>query len=594
LELLDGPSDRRGARSVALAAEEDGYFSGSAEAAAGQLYAYRLDDEESWFPDPASRFQPHGPSGPSQIIDPRAFNWTDNAWRGLEQIGQVTYEMHIGTFTPEGTWQAATQELPELARAGMNVLEIMPVADFPGQFGWGYDGVCFFAPTRLYGTPDDFRRFVDRAHGLGMGVILDVVYNHFGNFENSVTQFSDEYYTDRYENEWAKAINFDGEQAGPVREFFVANARYWIDEFHLDGYRFDATQSIFDASAEHILAEIAREVREAAGHRSVQLSAENERQEAQLARPVEAGGYGMDMLWNDDFHHSAVVCLTRRNEAYYSDYAGSAQELLAAIRHGYLYQGQLSAWQGKPRGTPSLDLPASAFVSYLENHDQVANSADGSRLTRLCSPARHRAMTTLWLLAPQTPLFFQGQEFSSSPPFLYFADHAEPQARLVAEGRGKFLSQFPSIATPEAQSQLSDPADPQTFQRCKLNFEERGSNAEIYRLHCDLLRLRREDPVFRRQRGDLLDGAVLSPDCLVLRFFDAADGDRLLMVNFGGDLTYAPGPQPLLAPPADQQWQVLFSSESLDYGGQGTPSLEPEQPLVIRGDAALVLKSVAV
>jgi maltooligosyltrehalose trehalohydrolase len=325
----------------------------------------------------------------------------------------------------------------------------MPVADFPGRFGWGYDGVNFFAPTRLYGAPDDFRRFVDRAHALGLGVILDVVYNHFGPDGNYLAQFSEHYFTDRYACDWGAALNFDGPVANPVREFFVANAEHWIMEYHLDGLRFDATQAMHDHSEEHVLAAVQRRVREAAGSRSLFLVAENEDQLSELVRPPEQGGMGLDGVWNDDFHHSARVALTGNREAYYSDFHGTAQELLSAFRWGYLFQGQRHSYAKRPRGTSALDLPGRAFVNFLENHDQVANSGDGLRLHSIAPAGLHRALTALLLLAPGTPMLFQGQETGSTRPFLYFADHVQPLAGLVAKGRKKFLAQFASLAGPE-------------------------------------------------------------------------------------------------------------------------------------------------
>jgi maltooligosyltrehalose trehalohydrolase len=264
---------------------------------------------------------------------------------------------------------------------GVTVLEVMPVAEFPGRFGWGYDGVDWFAPTRLYGTPDDFRAFVDRAHALGLGVILDVVYNHLGPDGNFLGRFSPDYFTDRYTTDWGAAINYDGDNAGPVRDFVTANAAYWIDEFHLDGLRLDATQNIYDASDRHILADIGAAARRAAGRRSVILVNENEQQKTRLVRPVDQGGYGLDMLWNDDFHHSGMVALTGRREAYYTDYRGTPQEFVSMAKYGYLYQGQWYKWQQKRRGTPAFGLPPAAFVTFVQNHDQVANSARGVRHT---------------------------------------------------------------------------------------------------------------------------------------------------------------------------------------------------------------------
>lgn len=573
-----------------ISPETDGYFAGVVAAARpGTRYRFRLDGESTLYPDPASRFQPEGPHGPSEVIDPAAFAWTDSGWAGISLPGQVVYEMHVGTFTGEGTWEAAARELPELARLGITMLEVMPVAEFPGRFGWGYDGVDLYAPTRLYGRPDDFRHFVDRAHAAGLGVILDVVYNHLGPDGNYLKAFAPGYFTDRYTNEWGEAINFDGPDAGPVRDFFAANAGYWVDEFHLDGLRLDATQQIFDASPEHILAEITRRVRAAAGGRRTLIVAENEPQHVRLVRPLDKGGYGIDALWNDDFHHTAAVALTGHNPAYYTDYLGTPQEFISAVKWGYLYQGQSYRWQKQRRGTPTFGLAPATFVTFIENHDQLANSGCGERSTVRSSPGRHRALTALMLLAPGTPMLFQGQEFSASSPFLYFADHKPDLARLVRQGRTKFLAQFPNLATPEMASCLADPSDPATFEKCKLDWSERQTHAQAYALYGDLLRLRREDPLFRAQRPGGVDGAVLGTAAFVLRYFDEAGDDRLLIVNLGRDLHLDPAPEPLLAPPEGRRWQTAWSSEDPRYGGSGTPPLDTDDNWRIPGEAAVVL-----
>jgi maltooligosyltrehalose trehalohydrolase len=572
-----------------LSSESSGYFSGIIDASTGARYRFRLDEGEQTYPDPASRFQPDGPHGASEIIDPCGFPWSDLAWPGVALPGQVIYELHVGTFTPEGTWAAAERELPELAAAGITLIEMMPVADFDGHFGWGYDGVDLFAPTRLYGRPDDLRSFVDRAHALGVGVILDVVYNHLGPVGNYLRCFSPAYFTDRYENEWGDAINFDGDDAGPVREFFVANAGYWIDEFHFDGLRLDATQQIYDRSTEHILAAVAKRAREAARSRSTVLVAENERQDTRLVRPLAEGGYGLDALWNDDFHHSAMVALMGRSEAYYTDTHGDAQEFVSAAKYGYLFQGQYYSWQRDRRGTSSWGLPPAAFVDFLQNHDQVANSARGARGHELTSPARWRAMTAVLLLMPATPMLFQGQEFSASAPFLYFADHDPELAEAVRRGRAQFLAQFPSVVDYEARAPLDDPGDPNTFERCRLNLDERNAHAEAYALHRDLLRLRREDAAFSAQRAGGLDGCVLAPHVFALRFFtDGHAADRVLVVNLGADLDRESVAEPLLAPPADRDWDVCWSSEDPKYGGFGMPTIWPEWRL--RGESAIVLR----
>ena len=578
-------------RALALTAEGTGYFSGlSAEARAGALYRFQLGTDDTLYPDPASRFQPEGPSGPSRIVDPGAFAWSDADWAGVTMRGQVIYEMHIGTFTRERTWSAATQELSELAHLGVTCLEVMPIAEFAGRFGWGYDGVDLFAPSHLYGEPDDVRRFVDEAHRRGLAVILDVVYNHLGPDGNYLAQFSRDYFTDRYHTDWGDAVNFDGPESGPVREFFLANARAWIDEYHLDGLRLDATQSIFDESPEHILAAIAGEVRIAARGRATIIVAENEPQQTRLVRPTERGGYGLDALWNDDLHHSMVVALTGKTEGYYTDYGGTPQEFISAAKWGYLYQGQRYKWQRRRRGTPALDLPPETFVSFLENHDQVANSGHGRRVHQLTSPGRYRALTAYLLLAPATPMLFQGQEFASSAPFHYFADHRGELGRMVREGRTAFLAQFRSIATPEMMAALPDPTAVETFERCTLDFMERERHPEIYLMHGDLLCRRREDPVLSVQRPRGLDGAVLGGEAFVLRFFGKEGDDRLLLVNLGADLALNPAPQPLLAPPADMLWRIAWSSDDVRYGGAGVAPVESRRNWRLPGQAAVLLE----
>jgi maltooligosyltrehalose trehalohydrolase len=554
--------------------EGDGYFSGLVEQGRpGLRYRLRLDGGEA-FPDPASRWQPEGPHGPSEIVALDAYAWQDAGWRGVGAKGQVLYEMHIGTFTPEGTYAAAEQHLAYLKDVGVTVLELMPVNEFNGPFGWGYDGVNLFAPTRLYGTPDELRHFIDAAHAAGLGVILDVVYNHFGPSGNYITRFSPHYISKRYDNEWGDAINFDDEASGPVREFFACNAEYWIREFHFDGLRLDATQCLFDASETHIVAEIAQRARAAAGDRSIYLSAENEPQHAEIARSVERGGQGLDAMWNDDFHHSAVVAATGACEAYFTETRGTPQELISSLKWGFLYQGQWYAWQKKRRGHPALDLPATAFIQFLQNHDQVANSARGQRIHQLTSPGRYRALTALMLLTPCTPLLFQGQEFAASSPFLYFADHEDELNGLIRKGRHAFMTQFPNIASEDGGKLLAPPAEEETFRRCKLDHAERERNAQVLQMHRDLLRLRREDPVFARADASRMHGAVLGAEAFLLRFLDEAGDDRLIVVNLGATLPLYPMPEPLLAPPAGKGWKLLWNSEDPRWGGNAM--IEPD------------------
>lgn len=576
-----------------LQSESNGYFSLLVESAAdGTDYLFQLNGGKQ-LPDPVSRFQPEGPHGPSRIVDPNQFRWTDGEWRGRSLRGSVVYEMHIGTFTPQGTWQAATEHLRELADVGINCIELMPVADFVGNFGWGYDGVNLFAPTRLYGSPEEMRRFIDVAHSHQIAVVLDVVYNHLGPDGNFLHEFSASYFTDRYETDWGSAINYDGDDAGPVREFFLTNATYWIDEFHLDGLRLDATQNIYDASPtdRHILTEIGKAVRRAAGNRTTLLIAENEPQDPALCRSVECGGYGLDAAWNDDYHHSAMVALTGRREAYYADYLGQPQEFINAVKYGYLYQGQWYSWQSQRRGKSGLDLPARAFVTFIQNHDQIANSGRGLRAHQQCSPARYRVLHALTLLMPGTPMLFQGQEFAASTPFYYFADHKPELAKLVQQGRIEFLSQFPSLSDREMISNFAAPHDVQSFERCKLNFEERTQHAAEYQLTKDLLALRRSAPGFQPESRHHVDGAVIDSEAFVLRYFYKDHADRLLVVNLGRDLKLSVVPEPLLAPPTGLSWKIIFSTEEYHYGGNGVRAPEEDEGgWFLSGESLIVLE----
>ena len=570
-------------RAAPLDRAGDGWFSGFvAEVRSGIRYRYRLDGGDA-FPDPASRFQPDGPHGASEIVDPNTFAWTDQAWRGIELAGQVLYELHIGTFTKEGTYAAAMRELEELKAAGITVIELMPLAEFAGSFGWGYDGVDLYAPSRLYGRPDDLRAFVDRAHALGLGVIQDVVYNHLGPSGNYLRQFADEYFTDRYVNEWGDAIDFETSKA--ARELFAANGAYWIDEYHFDGLRLDATQSIFDASPTHVVAEIAERCRAAAArtNRKVILVAENEPQD-----PICVRERGLDAMWNDDFHHSARVAATGRCEAYYCNTKGTPQELVSALKWGFLFQGQYYPWQKKRRGAPALDLDPRSLVLYLQNHDQVANTSCGARLHTLASPGRLRAMTTAFLLAPGTPMLFQGQEFGASSPFVYFAEHEPELAKLVEKGRAEFVEQFPSQRDDALRRRRLAPHDREAFERCKLDLSERTKHRAIYDLHKDLLRLRREDPVFSAQRNDWLHGSVLGPEAFLLRYAVGTGDDRLVVVNLGGDLDLGASAEPLVAPPG-RPWRVVLSTEDPRYGGCGTPPFGECGQLTVPAHSAVVL-----
>jgi maltooligosyltrehalose trehalohydrolase len=580
--------------SIIMTSEAGGYSSCFVpDVGPGALYQFQLDNDETLYPDPASRYQPLGPHGPSRLENINHFNWSDAHWQGVAQANNVIYEVHIGTFTQKGTLQAAADELPELAALGITLIELMPVNEFEGDFGWGYDGVALFAPYHGYGTPDDLRDFIDRAHALGMGVILDVVYNHVGASGCYLHKFSNDYFSVRYKSDWGDVFNFDGKNSQPVRELIITNAVYWIKEFHFDGFRLDATQQIFDSSDEHIISAVASAARAAAGNRKIYIVGENEPQQKKLVTSIQAKGYGLDSLWNDDFHHAARVALTGRTDAYYTDYKGKPQEFVASIKYGFLFQGQWYKWQKQRRGSASLDLPATRFVHYLQSHDQVANGGRGKRIHQLSHPALLRALTGLLLLGPQTPMLFQGQEFGASSPFLYFADNNVGMAEVVAKGRNQFLFQFPTLATPAMRSYLYRPEDISTFKQCKLNLDERQTNADIYQLHKELLHLRKTNPVLSGQELSHVDGAAISSTVFIIRYFSTVSNqDRLLVVNLGRDFLLSPVPEPLLAPHENHDWTLGWSSEYPQYGGHGACDVSTHDDWLMPGFSAALLTPV--
>jgi maltooligosyltrehalose trehalohydrolase len=543
--------------------------------------------------DPASRFQPDGPSGWSMVVDPDAYAWTDAAWAGIRADGQVLYELHVGTFTVEGSYAAAAQKLNSLRDVGVTCIELMPLNEFCGEFGWGYDGFLPYAPTRLYGKPDDLRSFIDKAHAIGIGVILDVVYNHFGAGER-YNDFTPDYFTDRYWNEWGSSINFDGKNSAGVREFVSKNAAYWIDEYHFDGLRLDATQALYDSSDEHIMAVISREARAAAGNRPIYLVAENEPQDTRLVRSSEMEGYELDALWNDDFHHSAMVALTGRNEAYYHDHLGRAQEFVSAARYGYLFQGQRYDWQDAARGQPAFDLNPSNFVHFLQNHDQIANSGTGQRIDKMAAPARVRALTALLLLGPQTPMLFQGQEFGASSPFYYFADQRGDLIEVVRRGRIDFLEQFPSLNDGEFARRMPIPAERSTFENSKLDWSRCDGDNPIFALHRDLIKLRKDTAAIASGQGKTrVDGSTIGVHAFLLRYFHPqAENERVVIINLGSDLAVSSFADPLMAPPTRTQWDVAWSSEDPLYGGSGRRGMDFQRRWTLPADCALFLRPI--
>ena len=572
-----------------MTSESGGYFSLEAKAHQGSRYAFVMQDDERLYPDPASRWQPEGPEGQSSVVELGDFPWTDEDWDGCELRGQVLYEMHIGTFTAEGTWRAAANELQRLRDIGITTVQVMPVGEFAGEYGWGYDGVDWFAPMHTYGAPGDLQYFVDSAHRLGMGVVLDVVYNHLGPSGNFLRRFSKDYFTSRHVTEWGDAVNFDGDGSGPVREFVLANVRYWIQEFHFDGLRLDAAQALFDDGETHIMSLIAKEARAAASPRSVFLLAEHEPQHARIMRDPHDGGYGLDGIYNEDFHHTMRVAMTGMREAYLSDYRGTSDEWLNTVQWGFLFQGQYYPWQDNPRGAPALDRAPHQFVCFLENHDQVANSALGRRLIDLTSPAWWRAISSLLLLGPWTPLLFQGQERGSRTRFQYFVDHRAELQQAVFDGRREFLEQFSRLIGDIDELATLEDIGRRAFDRSRPAGEASADNA-VTRLYRDALSLRADDGTLG-QRAQRIGGATIGDRTMLLRFIGSTPAaDRLLVVNLAADLNLAPLPQPLVAPPEGHDWEPIFCSEDRRYDGCGIAASEPPLTLVATGHATTVFK----
>jgi maltooligosyltrehalose trehalohydrolase len=473
VDLILGEDERE--RSFPMNQAPDGWFElTTAEAAAGSRYCFRLAGLD--VPDPASRCNPDDVHGPSAVVDPESFAWTDDAWRGRPWNDAVIYELHVGTYTPEGTFRALRGKLDYLADLGVTALEIMPVADFPGRRNWGYDGVLPFAPDAGYGTPEDFKALVQDAHRKGLMVFLDVVYNHFGPEGNYLHVYAKPFFSQRHHTPWGAAINFDGEDSRTVRDFFIHNALFWLEEYRLDGLRLDAVHAIADDSRPDILEELAERVRLGPGReRHIHLILENDDNAARyLARTPEGIPRLYDAQWNDDLHHALHVLLTRETDGYYADYADAPLIRLGrALTEGFAFQGEPSAYRGgRLRGEPSRGLPPAAFVPFLQNHDQVGNRAFGERLARLTEPRALRAAMTLLLLAPSPPLLFMGEEFASETPFRYFCDFEPELAAAVTRGRRGEFARFERFASKDAREAIPDPSDPRTFLDSKLDWAD--------------------------------------------------------------------------------------------------------------------------
>jgi maltooligosyltrehalose trehalohydrolase len=485
-----------------LAPESSGYWSGAfRDLGPGTLYRYRLEGrDDQIFPDPASRFQPQGVHGPSQVVDAASFAWTDREWRTPPLEKTVFYELHVGTFTPQGTFRSVIERLPYLKELGVTAIELMPVADFAGDRNWGYDGVALFAPARVYGEPADLRALIDAAHQQGLAVYLDVVYNHLGPDGAYANAFSTHYFTDRHQSPWGKGVNLDGPHSSEVRRFFIENALYWAHEYHIDGLRLDATHAMQDDSPTHFLAALTTTVREQTA-RPVIFIAEDHRNLAQMLRPVDEGGWAIDAVWADDFHHQVRVHTARDHEGYYADFTGNMEDMATTLRQGWFFRGQHSRYLGERRGTDPSGLSPKQCVVCIQNHDQIGNRATGDRLNHEIDEATYRAITTLLLMAPQTPLLFMGQEWAASTPFLFFTDHGDELGRQVTEGRRQEFSAFAAFADPAGRAAIPDPQDPATFERSRLQWDEvhRSPHAGMRRLYQRLLHARLTSPDVRRE-----------------------------------------------------------------------------------------------
>jgi maltooligosyltrehalose trehalohydrolase len=482
----------------------DGHFLLQAPAQAGDRYFYVVDQHRP-VPDPVSRFLPLGVHGPTEITRPEEFRWTDADWPGVPLKNYIIYELHIGTFTSQGNFDATIEKLPYLKKMGITVIEIMPVAAFPGTRNWGYDGVSPYAVQASYGGPDGLRRLVDAAHGVGLGIILDVVYNHLGHEGNYLRLFGP-YFTAKRKTPWGDAVNYDQAGCAGVRRYVIDNALYWIREYHLDGLRLDAVQTIHDQSSPHILAEIAQHVDKLAQQlgRQVCVIAETDENDTRLIRPRAAGGYGLDAVWSDDFHHSVHAFLTGERSGYYQDF-GRPGQIVQALNEGFVFQGQpFRFWQGRRRGTSSREMSAARHVICLQNHDQVGNRAQGERLTMLVPGGARMLAAALFLLAPQTPLLFMGEELDASSPFLFFTDFGDPALqKAVTAGRREEFKYFDFHEVP-------DPQDPVTFEKSRLNWDHARRENPMLDWYSALLALRKKyiTDSTRTCRAEMVNGII--------------------------------------------------------------------------------------
>ncbi|HZA41811.1 MAG TPA: malto-oligosyltrehalose trehalohydrolase [Actinomycetota bacterium] len=557
---------------IEMARDERGWWRVEApQAHPADYYGFSLDGGDP-LPDPRSAWQPLGVHGSSRLLDHSSFDWTDGEWRGVAPPGDIVYEMHVGTFTDQGTFDAAAAKLDHLVDLGAGAVEIMPVAEFPGDRGWGYDGVDLYAPHHSYGGPDGLKRFVDACHGRGLGVILDVVYNHLGPDGNYLGRFGP-YFSDKYSTLWGDAVNLDGPGSDEVRSFFIDNALGWLEDYHCDGLRVDAVHAIFDQSAVHFLEELSARVDELKNSlgRTLFLVAESDLNDPRIVTPREAGGYGVNAAWSDDFHHALHALLTGDRSGYYADF-GSVEQVAKALRSVYVYDGAFSGHRGRRHGRPVGDLPGTRFFGYVQNHDQVGNRALGERSSHLMSHELLKVGAALVLTSPFVPLLFQGEEWGASTPFCYFTDHSDPQlAHAVSEGRRR---EFASFGWDPAA--VPDPQDPETFNMSKLNWNELDEplHAELLEWHKQLIRLRRAEPALHDGRRDLVNVRFDEAE----RWLALERGPITVACNFSDRLVSVPMH-------AGRAAQVLLTSVEPPEARAGSVDLGPESVTIFSAES---------
>ena len=524
-----------GGRTLPLARRSHDTFAAPVDGlGAGARSRYRVEGHGPW-PDPCARWQPDGVHGPSMVVNPRAFTWTDATWRGVPRPRLVVYELHVGTFTPEGTFDAAAARLPFLRDLGVTAIELMPIAAFPGTRNWGYDGGALFAPSERYGSPDALRGLVDAAHGLGMAVLLDVVYNHLGPDGAYLAAVMPTIFTDRHQSPWGRGINLDGPGCASVRRMLCDNALHWLIEYHMDGLRLDATHALADEGPEHFLAQLSREVRDHVGDREVHLIAEDERNLDTLVLPSEDGGLGLTGVWADDFHHAVRRHLAGDHEAWFADFDGSTGEIARAVTDGWVFSGQQADHYAGPRGTSPERVSIEAPVICLQNHDQVGNRAHGERLHHQVPLGAWLAASTLLLTAPETPMLFMGQEWAASTPFLYFTDHDEELGARVVEGRRHEFGRFSAFGDPATRDRIPSPQARDTFASSVLRWDEvmQPPHAHVLAQTRTLLGIRQAHLRLPRQRTRVRSEAA-GPHAVWVAQPSALGGLLVTFVDFSG------------------------------------------------------------